>query len=168
MHRYPSYVHREIIKAFGITIASGTKIFDMPKNYRKDTRWFNFVLSSRVHPGLRKAIVRPSGLHRLLSCGHRHHRLGFATRRQYEGHTMLPDCVRKATRHRVAFATPSYKHRIRKIKNTMASGWKHDINLNCSNISRGNVDIQKIKKNQHPHNIIIRSLKWNTVKSWHI
>ena len=47
-----------------------------------------------------------------LSCGHRHHRLGFATRRQYEGHAMLPDSITKATRHRVAFATPSYKHRI--------------------------------------------------------
>ena len=51
--------HRMSI-AIGITIASGTKIFDMPKNYRKDTRWFNFVLNSQVHLGLRKAMVRTS------------------------------------------------------------------------------------------------------------
>ena len=49
----------------------------------------------------------------------------------------------------------------------MASGWKHDINQNCYNISPGNVDIQN-KNKKHPHNIFLRSLKWNTFKSWRI
>ena len=130
-----------------------------------------FASTSWPSQSHREAILSHRDYIVLLSCCHRHRRLCFATRRQYEGHTMLPDCVRKATRHPVAFATPSYKHRIWKIKNTMASGWKRDIDLYCSNISRGNVDIQKIK-NQHPHrqchNIFIRSLKWNIVKSWYI
>ena len=69
-----------------------------------------FASTSWPSQSHREAIL----LHRdyivLLSCGHRHHRLGFATRRQYEGHTMLPDCVRKATRHRVAVASPSLKN----------------------------------------------------------
>ena len=33
----------------------------------------------------------------------------------------------------------------------MASGWKHDINQNCSYISPGNVDIQKKKKKNSAH-----------------
>ena len=36
--------------------------------------------------------------------------VSFATRRQYDGDAMLPDCVTKATRHRIALATPSSKH----------------------------------------------------------
>ena len=68
---------------------------------------------------------------------------------------------------------PSQRYRIsivfKKIYlNTMASGWKHDINQKCSNISRGNMDIRKQTKNQHQHNIFLRNLKWKTVKSWRI
>ena len=81
---------------------------------------------------------------------------------------MLPDCDRKATRHRVAFATPSY---ICIVFEKSRTRWHQDGNTiltkKCSYISRGKVDMQKIK-NQHPHNIFLRSLKWNTVKLWRI
>ena len=49
----------------------------------------------------------------------------------------------------------------------MASGWKHDINKKVL-IFPGVKWTYKNKKNQHPHNIFLRSLKWNTVKSWRI
>ena len=106
-----------------------------------------FASASWPSQSHREAIIWHRDYIVLLSCGHRHHRLSFATRRQYDGDAMLPDCVTKATRHRIALATPSYKHRTQQNYNTMASRWKHDINLNCifcvSNISQGNVDIQK-------------------------
>ena len=51
----------------------------------------------------------------------------------------------------------------------MASGLEHDINQNfsfsVSNISQGNAGIHKLN-NQHPHSIVLRSLKFGTVNSF--
>ena len=103
-------------KAFGSTIASDTKIFDIPKNDGGHTKVqfrveFVHVCTSWPSQSHREAILSYRDYIVLLSCDHRQHLLGFATRRQYEGDAMLPDNVRKAT-HRMALATPSHKHRI--------------------------------------------------------
>ena len=60
-------------------------------------KMFNLVLNSHVHLLDSEAILSNWDYIALLSCDHRHHRLCFAARRQYEGDTMLPDCVMKAT-----------------------------------------------------------------------
>ena len=66
-----------------------------------------FASTSWLSQSHREAILSHRDYIGLLSCGHRHHRLGFATRRQYEGHTMLPDCVRRAHDFRMT----SYRRR---------------------------------------------------------
>ena len=87
-------------KAFGSTIARETKIFDMPKMSEGHTKVqfrVEFVYTSWPSQSYREAILSNRDCIVLLSCDHRHHRLDFATRRQYEGDVMLPDCVKKAT-----------------------------------------------------------------------
>ena len=115
-------------------------------------------LPSQSH---RKTILSNRDYIVFLSCDHRLHGLGFATRRQYEGNTRLPEYFRKATRHRVALATPSNRHRIYEFRTQRHLDMKTILTkpfFSVSNISHGNVGIQ-ILKNQHLHSLFLRSYK---------
>ena len=64
---------------------------------------------------------------------------------------------------------PSQRHRISMVFKKSRTRWHQDgktILTKTVLIFPGVAWTYKKMKNQHPHNIFLRSLKWNTVKSW--
>ena len=71
MHPKPSCVHRLSFLGFGSSFGSVHKIFGMSKNCRRSSRSCTFAWTSCVLLVHRMAIVRPSCVHPVGSCGHR-------------------------------------------------------------------------------------------------
>ena len=90
---------------------SGTKIFDMQKLQEGHTMvQFRVELASTSWPSQshRDAVLSNRDYIVLLSCGHRHHRLGFARRTQYEDTQCCPIVLGR--QHDIAWS--SQRHRI--------------------------------------------------------
>ena len=111
MHPKPSCVRRLSFFGFGSSFWSVHKIFGMSKNCRRSSRSCTFAWTSCALLVHRVAIVRPSCVHPVGSCGHRLYSVWpsatpgiFSTRWQYDGHTEFADDLGKATRRREAFA----------------------------------------------------------------
>ena len=89
----------------------------MSKNCRRSSRSCTSAWASCVLLVHRVAIVRPSCVHPVGSCGHRLYFAWpsaipgiFSTRWQYDGHTVLADGLGKATRRSEAFASNERGH----------------------------------------------------------
>ena len=115
------------------------KIKKFPEDHTMVRFLVGFVSSSDPSCGHRDGILSHRVVFVFSSCNHRCHRVLFASGNQYEGNKKLPDCRRKATRLREAFALPSWSPRIKEIYSTMTSRWDYGVYEDDRLLSSSNV-----------------------------
>ena len=163
MHPKPSCVRRLSFLGFGGSFGSVHKIFGMSKNCRRSSRSCTIAWTSCVLLVHRVAIVRPSCVHPVGSCGHRLYFVWpsatpgiFSTRWQTMGTRSLP--MVSGRLHVVA--RPSNSHRVTHCDTFIVSRWDHDVikeavykNINLkSNILEQCLSSMKLQgKRNRPH-----------------